>query len=215
MSTTAVSEYTAAIADADAAFLTFADTKRTYTSELVKVRAEYDKVQAEMVKVVAAMIKVERQYKDYRETNRAKVEKRRIQNGNVFQDWMEHKIAAIDNFDDEDSITLTLPYAQGDLSADTDYPDYIHFLKDMEEEGEGSDNVFSVSGSSDDWFVKSVESEVFQLRDAPCTHFKVTVEKVITYECMCCSDFGIRGGMMSNGDDYLCEDCHSAFETMG
>ena len=212
MSTTAVSEYTAAIAAADAEFLTFADTKRTYTSELVKVRAELVKVQAELDKVVAL-------YKDYRSTNRAKVEKRRIQNGKVFQDWMEHKIAAIDNFDDEDSITLTLPYAQGDLSADTDYPDYIHFLKDMEEEGEGSDNVFSVSGSTDDWFVKSVESEVFQLyqngKDAPCTHFKVTVEKVITYECMCCSDFHVRGGMMSNGDDYLCEDCHSSFETMG
>ena len=145
-------------------------------------------------------------------------EKRRIQNDAVFQDWMEHKIATfIGECDEEDTITLTLPEVQGDATAQYDYPDYIHFLKGMEDEGEGSDDVFSVSGSTDDWFVKSVDSEVKQLfgKGSITTHFKVVVAKVITYQCTICEDYGVRGGMMSNGDDcYMCEDCHSGFEMM-
>ena len=145
-------------------------------------------------------------------------EKRRIQNDAVFQDWMEHKIATfIGECDEEDSITLTLPEVQGDATAQYDYPDYIHFLKGMEDEGEGSDDVFSVSGSSDDWFVKSVESEVqvSSVNHRTTTHFKVVVAKVITYQCTICEDYQVRSSMMTNGFDcYICEDCHAAFEMM-
>ena len=201
MSTTAVSEYTSATAAANA---------HSYRADCACRNLE------KATERIKFLEKDAKQFDQRVRGLKQDAEKRRIYNDAVFKDWIEHKIAAIANFDDEDSITLTLPRHIGDLSAESDYPDYIHFLKGMEKEGEGSEDVFSVK--EDEWFVKSVESEVFELfkngKDTPCTHFKVTVEKVITYECMCCSDFRIRDGMMTNGDDYLCEDCHSGFMTM-
>jgi hypothetical protein len=142
-------------------------------------------------------------------------EKRRIQNDAVFQQWIQCMIQTYQhkNDDDDDSITLTLPYGVGDLSAQYDYPDYIHFLKGMEDEGEGSDDVFE-DNDGDNWFVKSVEMEV-KGKDRPTTHWNLVVEKVITYQCTICEDYQVRGSMMTNGFDcYVCEDCHSAFEMM-
>ena len=147
-------------------------------------------------------------------------EKRRIQNDNVFQQWIQCMIQNYQHKDDDnaDTITLDVGKVPGDLSAQYDYPDYIHFLKGMEDEGEGSDDVFE-DNDGDDWFVKSVESEVYMVpklgKEVPTTRWSLTVEKVILYRCMICDDSYVRGGMMSNGDDcYMCEDCHSAFEMM-
>ena len=145
-------------------------------------------------------------------------EKRRIQNDAVFQQWIQCMIRMYENKDESDTITLDLPEVQGDATAQYDYPDYIHFLKGMEDEGEGSDDVFS-GNDGDEWYVKSVESQVqvsfVNGKDRPETVFKVVVEKVITYQCTICEDYQVRGSMMTNGFDcHICEDCHSAFEMM-
>tara|TARA_R110000796_G_scaffold33598_1_gene87043 strand:- start:724 stop:1251 length:528 start_codon:yes stop_codon:yes gene_type:complete len=146
-------------------------------------------------------------------------EKRRIQDQNVWKQWMESKIDFyLSGAEDCDSITFDLPYIQGHIVAQNDTPYYIQFLREMEDEGEGSDDVFSVS-SGDDWFVKKVSIEEKDMylngREVATTHFKVTVEKVITHQCMICDEYRVSGCMMSNDyDSYMCEDCHSAFEMM-
>ena len=190
------------------------------------LRDEYDKVQAELVKVVAELVKVERQYKDYRETNRAKVESLkkdaetcRIYNDAIFQEWIQGKIRMYENKDESDTITLDLPYTR---CHGKEYPDFIHFLRGMEDEGEGSSDVFS-DNNGDDWFVKEVvikEEKSTHIKQKgeyiDITTFKVVVEKVITYFCTICEDYQVRGSMMTNGFDcHICEDCYGAFETMG
>tara|TARA_R110000803_G_scaffold10075_1_gene31230 strand:+ start:43 stop:669 length:627 start_codon:yes stop_codon:yes gene_type:complete len=191
----------------------------------INLDEEYGKVVSELVKVRAELVEAKRAACSLLSDSEQKVitlkkdaEKRRIYNDAVFQDWIEGKIRMYENKDESDTITIDLPEVQGDLTAQQDYPDYIHFLKGMEDEGEGSDDVFS-DDAGDDWFVKSVESEVqFSFvngRNRPQTIFKVVVEKVITYQCTICEDYQVRGSMMTNGFDcHICEDCHAGFEMM-
>lgn len=190
---------------------------------------EYGKVVSELVKVRAELVEAKDAANRLLTDSNQRVislkkdaETCRIYNDAIFQEWIQGKIRMYENKDESDTITLDLPYTNHLVGARRAvYPDYIHFLKGMEDEGEGSDDVFS-DNDGNDWYVKEVvikEEKSTSIKQKgeyiDITTFKVVVEKVITYQCTICEDYQVRGSMMTNGFDcYVCEDCHSAFEMM-
>ena len=145
---------------------------------------------------------------------------------NVWQDWVESKIQcawlylAHPRESNTDTIILDLPPIYIKIEKQSDAPDYIKFLLDCKEDGESSG--FEICDCNYDWYVKEVEI-ISGVSDGggddtlkmDVTSFKVTMEKIITYECAVCGSEESKVSMLCNvHDTHICNDCHISFTPM-
>jgi hypothetical protein len=144
----------------------------------------------------------------------------------VWQDWMESKIQcawlylAHPRESNADTLIIDLPPIYIKIDKQNDTPDHIKFLLDCKEDGESS--VFEICDCNYDWYVKEVEI-ISGVSDGggddtlkmDVTSFKVTMEKIITYECTVCGSEESKVSMLyGSHDTHICNDCHISFTPM-
>ena len=92
-------------------------------------------------------------------------------------------------------------------------PNWVCWLIDAEDNQGDSDWTIN---AGDEWQVKkvSISADCSQMCCGDGFHIDVrlSMERIETHECILCNDFTAKKDMMTNGDDWMCEDCHASFE---